>query len=137
MIIFGDYSTYHRIYNYAYDNPDDQFYSIAENNSTLIDENVLLEVTSNQQPTIHLGSSFNYQFNSEVLDVVQDKKVQTQKSVVQELAEEAVKEVAKDVIGGGLIALGTWLAQPDPVAGPIDEIVGVLLIWTGRIIRVM
>lgn len=136
MIIFGDYSTYHKIYNYAYDNPDDHFYSVAENNSTLIDENVLLELTSNQQPTIHLGSSFDYQFNSEVLDVA-PIEISDQKSVVQELAEEAVKDLAKDVIGGGLIALGTWLAQPDPVAGPIDEIVGVLLIWTGRIIRVM
>lgn len=127
MIIFGDYSTYHKIYPYTY----------TENNPTLIDENVLLELTSNQQPTIHLGSSFDYQFNPTVLDVAAIESSETQKSVVQELAEEAVKEVAKDVIGGGLIALGTWLAQPDPVAGPIDEIVGVLLIWTGRIIRVM
>ena len=137
MIIFGDYSTYHRIYNYSYDNPDDEFESVAENNSTLIDENVLLEVTSNKQPTIHLGSSFDYQFNPEVLDVAPIETSETQKSVVKELAEEAVKEVAKDVIAGGLIALGTWLSKPDPWLGPVDEIVGVLLIWTGRIIRVI
>ena len=137
MIIFGDYSTYHRIYNYSYDNPDDEFESVANNNSTLIDENVLLEVTSNKQPTIHLGSSFDYQFNSEVLDVAPIETSETQNSAIKELAEEAVKEVAKDVIAGGLIALGTWLSKPDPWAGPVDEIVGVLLIWTGRIIRVI
>jgi hypothetical protein len=137
MIIFGDYSTYHRIYNYSYDNPDNQFESVESQNTTLIDENVLLEVTSNKQPTIHLGSSFDYQFNPEVLNVAPIETSETQNSVVKELAEEAVKEVAKDVIAGGLIALGTWLAKPDPVAGPIDEIVGILLIWTGRIIRVI
>ena len=137
MIIFGDYSTYHKIYNYSYDNPDNEFEFVGSQNTTLIDENVLLEVTTNKQPTIHLGSSFDYQFNSEVLDVAPIETSETQNSAIKELAEEAVKEVAKDVIAGGLIALGTWLSKPDPWAGPVDEIVGVLLIWTGRIIRVI
>jgi hypothetical protein len=64
------------------------------------------------------------------------------KEEVEDLIKDAAWEIGKDVVGAGLISLGVWLTNPvgpeDWLFGsplnPIDEIIGIGLIWTGRLI---
>ena len=64
-------------------------------------------------------------------------------SKYQEGLEEYItrqgEDLVKDTIGMMLIGIGTWLANPigpeDAASpGPLDELVGLGLIWTGRFI---
>ena len=56
---------------------------------------------------------------------------------VEEQIKEKVKDVVKDTIGGLLVIGGTSLlnpAGPEDLAspGPLDEILGITMIWAGR-----
>lgn len=51
---------------------------------------------------------------------------------IEDLGEELLVSAILKGVGAGLVTLGTWLAYPDAVAGPYDEIIGVGLIWIGR-----
>lgn len=53
-------------------------------------------------------------------------------SFIEEITKELLVSAILKGVGAGLVSLGTWLAYPDVVAGPVDEIVGVGLIWIGR-----
>ena len=113
---------------------------IMKENSTTVKE-LLQETTSSP----HMNSNFEYEWVSPtpmpLLNHPDSEDSDWKQDLIDyfdpdNLAEEIKIELIKDTIGAGLIALGTFLAQPDPVAGPIDEVVGVALIWIGRIIRI-
>lgn len=53
-------------------------------------------------------------------------------SFIEDMAKDLLVSAILKGVGAGLVSLGTWLAYPDPVAGPVDEIVGIGLIWIGR-----
>lgn len=58
---------------------------------------------------------------------------------VKDYVKEQAGELVKDTIGAGLIGVGSWLANPigpEDLASPspVDEIIGIGLIWTGRFI---
>lgn len=89
----------------------------------------------------HLRSSFNYEFASSSLesnfDIDDDEIEVIDTSILTEVVTEAKDELIKNIMGAGFIAVGTMLLNPagpeDVISlGPIDEAVGLLLIWTGR-----
>lgn len=90
----------------------------------------------------HLRSSFNYEFassspNDSNFDVDDDEIDVIDASILTEVITEAKDELIKNIMGAGFIAVGTMLLNPagpeDVISlGPIDEAVGLLLIWTGR-----
>jgi len=119
MVIFNDFSTYRRRPSWRKNT------SKAES----------LIITNTHDPQ---------QLQYEFLPVTGDMKWRGDewKQEVEDLLKDQAWEITKDIVGAGLIALGTWLANPvgpeDWVFGspfnPIDEIIGVGLIWTGRFI---
>ena len=89
----------------------------------------------------HLRSSFNYEFASSSpesnFDVDDDEIEVIDTSILTDVVTEAKEELIKNIMGAGFIAVGTMLLNPagpeDVISlGPIDEAVGLLLIWTGR-----
>lgn len=98
---------------------------------------------------LHLRSLFNYNFPSSTYELgvidstmkEESKLVDNVKELLTDVVEDYTWEFTKDLIGTALIGIGAALANPlgpeDTVSPtPIDEIVGVGLIWIGRLIRV-
>ncbi len=86
----------------------------------------------------HLRSSFNYEFASSS----PESNFETDNDEINlvnltDIVTEAKDELIKNVMGATFIGVGTMLLNPagpeDVISlGPIDEAVGLLLIWTGR-----
>ena len=90
---------------------------------------------------IHTQQELNYQYVAQPIQNYPTSPAPWKEQVTELIKDEAW-EIGKDLIGLGLVGLGTWLLNPvgpeDWLFGsplnPIDEIVGIGLIWTGRFI---
>ena len=122
MVIFNDFSTYRRQPSWKKGKE-----GIAEP----------IVITNAHDP-----QQLQYQFTPTGVDPESITLENVWKEKAEELVKDAAWEIIKDAIGFGLIGLGTWLLNPvgpeDWAFGsplnPIDEIIGVGLIWTGRFI---
>ena len=81
-----------------------------------------------------LEDNFEYSFSPETPI---DSDLDAENNIVEDYLKEKAWELSKDAIGFGLVGLGSWLlnpAGPEDIAspGPVDEIVGGILIGAGR-----
>lgn len=93
------------------------------------DIETIQKITTRNKRKGHEGTDFNYNF---IIDKPRRSAVAKEESLIDELMQELMISAILKGIGAGLVTVGTWLAAPDPVAGPVDEIVGIGLIWIGR-----
>jgi len=93
------------------------------------DIETLQKIVTRNKRKDHARTDFNYSF---IADKPRRSAITKEDSLVQELMEELMISAILKGVGAGLVTVGTWLAAPDPVAGPVDEIIGIALIWIGR-----
>lgn len=126
MVIFGDYSTYNKTFKYSFNSKSNK----------KVEMKPMIELITKKKPQ-HVGNSFEYSFSPENIEETissDDDTSQQIKDQLEDYIKDKAWELSKDAIGASLVGIGSWLAVPDPVLGPIDEIVGVGLIWVGRFI---
>ena len=87
----------------------------------------------------HDPQQLQYQFTPTGVDPESITLEDQWKENVKEILKDESWELGKDALGLGLIGLGTWLLNPvgpeDLLSpSPVDEIIGIGLIWTGRFI---
>jgi len=127
MVIFNDFSTYRRQPSWKKGKE-----GIAEP----------IVITNSHDPQHFQYSQYSFTPGSIGFKPEPSDNLEKWKDEMKEILKDQVWEITKDAAGAGLIALGTWLANPvgpeDWAFGsplnPIDEIIGIALIWTGRFI---
>ena len=101
----------------------------------------LENIPHSQVQSPHLRSQFDYEFSSSSPNYDLDE-VNNDKSLIAEVGDAVKVETIKTIIGLSFIGVGTMLLNPagpeDVISlGPIDEGVGIVLVWTGRLLMVM